>query len=155
MRKVVRLTESDLHRIVKESVYKILNIFEGNESNHIFNVIKELPNAYDFSSSINTSHWANDRDSRRNSYDDIGDGLYSFVVDTGHPDGHEIHTITDKAFIVIQNKRTKKIVTVLAARPGQIRRYWLNLNIDFPSDGYFDLVLRFAENHLGRGMNKK
>jgi hypothetical protein len=32
MKKLIRLTENDLHRIVKESVHKILNEIEGNSS---------------------------------------------------------------------------------------------------------------------------
>ena len=85
---------------------------------------------------------------------DIGDAIYSFIVYTGHKNGNEIHTITEKAFIVIQNEDTGRLVTILAARPGQILRYWRLLDLRVPNDGYFSLILKFAKNNLDRSLNK-
>ena len=55
-----------------------------------------------------------------------GNPLYSFIVDKGHRNGDEIHTITDNGVIIIQNYNTKKFITCLIAREGQIRRYFAN-----------------------------
>lgn len=74
-----------------------------------------------------TSH-VSDRSSRIEKYAkyDLGEVFDCFIVDTGHKCGLEIHSITDTGFIFIQNKNTRRLVTVLAARPGQILRYYKN-----------------------------
>ena len=74
-------------------------------------------------------------------------------MDTGHPNGNEIHTITERAEIIIQNERTKKIVTVLFARPAQVKRYWKLLNENTPKDEDFNLVLKFAKSNLDKNLN--
>lgn len=53
----------------------------------------------------------------------IGDGYIvdGFIVDKGHPNGIEVHSITENAIIIINNYRTGKLVTKLLARPQQIR----------------------------------
>lgn len=54
MKKLIRLTEADLHRIVKESVNKTLNeakIINGNFSNKYF--VQYLRKAYDYADEIN------------------------------------------------------------------------------------------------------
>lgn len=111
----------------------------------------------DFSSTQHTTHF-NDRSQRYAAYSDrmsgIGESLYSFVVDTGHPNGYEIHTLTEKAVIVIQNQRTGNVVTVLAARPGQVTRYWNLLGLRPPYDDEFDIVMRFAELNKTSGLNE-
>lgn len=47
----------------------------------------------------------------------------SFFVDKDHTDGIEVHVITDKADIIVCNVRDRSAITVLHARPGQIKRY--------------------------------
>jgi hypothetical protein len=74
-------------------------------------------------------------------------------VDTGHPNGNEIHTITEKAEIIIQNERTKRIVTVLFARPAQVTRYWKNLGTSLPNDETFKMVKKFASLNVERNLN--
>lgn len=89
-----------------------------------------------------------------NQVGDIGDAVYSFIVDTGHPNGDEVHTITEKGLIVIQNKESGKLITILAARPGQIKRYWISLGIPFPKkDETFNLILRYAQNYQNTRLN--
>lgn len=82
----------------------------------------------------NTDHWASERDQRRINVKNAG-GLGSKVIarytwNKNHPRGPEFHYITDNAIIIIVNVRdeltsggTKKIVTELVARPGQLDRY--------------------------------
>lgn len=55
-----------------------------------------------------------------------GDGniIDSFIVNKGHKDGIEIHSITDTGLIIVTNKESGKLVTKLIARPAQIQRYY-------------------------------
>ena len=77
---------------------------------------------------ISTIHFGYERTERLNKVLDIiggyGKSLNSFIVDTAHPNGNEVHTITDNGIIIIQNERTNRLVTILIARPNQIRRYY-------------------------------
>ena len=50
----------------------------------------------------------------------------SFIVNTGHPAGLELHTVYANGVIAIGNIRKESVVTYLIARPGQIRRYGLS-----------------------------
>ena len=153
MRKMIRLTESELRRIVIGAVSEVIGETFQRSS---FNVLSMLGSPKKLSNAEKTGHW-NDRSNRVASYNkkakNVGDSLYSFVVDTKHPNGNEIHTITEKAFIIIQNERTGKVVTILAARPAQITRYWENLGKPIPNDLTFNLVMKFAENNVSRGLN--
>lgn len=81
-----------------------------------------------------------------------GDGnvIDSFVVDKGHKDGLEIHSITDTGLIIIHNKETKKLVTKLIARPQQIERYYKDSNKSPPS-----WLIRLAEWHMSLGYNQR
>ena len=56
----------------------------------------------------------------------------AFVVDKHHEKGLEIHAIYDDGTIKIFNYRTKKLITVLFGRVGQIVRYYQELNIPVP-----------------------
>lgn len=53
-----------------------------------------------------------------------GNVIDSFVVDRHHPDGAEIHCVTDTGLIIVYNAITKKLVTKLIARPKQIKRLY-------------------------------
>lgn len=84
-----------------------------------------------------TKHYQNDRKSRIdfiNNVLGVGNIIDVFVVDKGHPNGVEIHSITDNAIIIIQNYNTKKLVTMLIARPQQIKRYYIAENKAIPLD---------------------
>ena len=48
----------------------------------------------------------------------MGNPVRTFKWDKGHPNGPELHTITDTGIIVIRNERTGKLITTLIARPG-------------------------------------
>ena len=77
---------------------------------------------------MNTKHYQEDRQKREALIQKIGYGkiVKSAVVDKGHPNGPEIHTISSTGIITIMNQKTHKIITRLIARPQQIRRYWEN-----------------------------
>lgn len=155
MRQIIRLTESQLNKVIKRSVLKILEGYHRGIGE--FFVLRQLSRPINFSTAEVTKHWG-DRNERLNAIHnmsgDIGDAIYSFIVYTGHKNGNEIHTITEKAFIVIQNEDTGRLVTILAARPGQILRYWRLLGLRAPNDGYFSLILKFAKNNLDRNLNR-
>lgn len=69
-----------------------------------------------------------------------------FFVDKGHPNGAEIHILTKNALIIVLNERTKKVCTILIARPGQIRRYYKAIN-EYPPKYLIDI----ARKHLING----
>ena len=73
-----------------------------------------------------SSHYVKERIERERRIQQIGIGyeVATFTVDRNHPNGAELHIITSTGIIIIKNERTKKIVTKLIARPGQIRRYF-------------------------------
>ena len=79
----------------------------------------------------------------------IGSEVATFKVDKGHPNGPELHTITTTGIIIIRNARTKKLVTKLIARPGQITRYF-----DKETDTVRKLV-EIAKIHQSMGYNYK
>lgn len=74
----------------------------------------------------NSRHWIEDREERRRVIAEIGEGhlIKEVEVDRHHRNGPEIHQISDTGIITILNKRTRRMVTQLIARPGQIRRYY-------------------------------
>lgn len=144
-------------KIVDNITNKVMKlVHEGFQRGYnMFDVLSMLPVPVDFTQALSTSHWSNDRSMRSQRYDEEskGEGVYSFIVDTGHPNGFEIHTITDKAFIVIQNERTQRLITILAARPGQIKRYWRNRNQRLPNDSIFRTIIDNAVNNADMGLN--
>lgn len=73
-----------------------------------------------------SAHYQNDRLIREHMIQYIGQGTVVRTVrwDRGHPNGAEIHKITDTGIIIIFNERTGKLITKIIARPNQIRRYW-------------------------------
>lgn len=152
MKKIIRLTEGELHHIIENSVKRVLK--EEFNRRGKFDIVGELPNPVDVNNLQNTLHAKNDRNDRLNRIkSQIGSGepVVSFVVDTGHPNGNEIHTILNNGVIVIQNERTKKLITSLIARPGQIKRYWNNQGKRVPED--LTYLLDIARNHQQQGMN--
>ena len=77
-----------------------------------------------------SAHYQNDRLIREHMIQQIGEGKVVRTVrwDRGHPNGAELHRITDTGIIIIYNERTLKLVTKIIARPNQIRRYWKDGN---------------------------
>lgn len=72
----------------------------------------------------------------------------AFVVDKHHENGLEIHAIHDDGTIKIFNYRTKKLITVLFGRVGQIVRYYQELGIPLPY-----AVLCVADKNRQQGRN--
>ena len=71
-------------------------------------------------------HYWLDRKSIEELIREIGTGkvIKKVELDKGHWNGPEIHEITDTGIVNIYNKRTRKLITKLIARPGQLKRYY-------------------------------
>ncbi len=97
-----------------------------------------------------TLHFSRDRQDRENLIKQIGEGrvIKTVEVDKGHPNGPEIHKITDNAIVVIYNKRTGRLITKLIARPSQIRRY-------FEEGRAPKELINKAREHQNKGYNKR
>lgn len=80
----------------------------------------------------------------------LGDVYDSFKVDKGHINGGEIHVITTNGYILIFNSITYRFVTILHARPMQLKRYYLGMNEEIP-----ETINRIGElnSELNRTMN--
>lgn len=76
----------------------------------------------------------------------FGNVIWSEIVDKGHRNGAEIHNITDTGLIIVQNQRTKKVVTVMVARVGQLKRYAI-------PKSELKSVLRIARHNIDMGYN--
>ena len=98
---------------------------------------------------MTSNHWARDRKERAELVKRIGLGntIKEVEVDRHHKNGPEIHRISDTGIITIFNKRTKKMVTQLIARPGQIRRYYKENEV-IPSE-----LLQLAREHQKMNFN--
>ena len=98
-----------------------------------------------------STHYINDRQSRERLIEEIGYGtiVKTVVVDRGHRNGPEVHSISSTGIIIIRNQRTNKLVTKLIARPGQIARYY-EANERIPRE-----LMEIARNHLRMGYNER
>jgi len=97
-----------------------------------------------------TNHWnsRNDRLAFIQKEIGIGKPVKTFKWDKGHPNGPELHTITDTGIIIIRNALTNKLVTTLIARPGQIKRYYDKLKTEVP-----EFIMKLAYEHEQKGYN--
>ena len=100
-------------------------------------------------SALNTQDYTvheSQRETRKEVISQLGDLVEfdSFVVDTGHPMGYEVHTVCTNGVIVIANMVTKRVVTYLIARPGQIKRYGIK----------DETLIAIAKRHQEWGLNK-
>lgn len=84
---------------------------------------------------MTSKHYTHDRAAREKVIREIGYGntIKEMVVDKGHKNGPELHQLSDTGIITIYNNRTKKLITKLIARPGQIKRFF-DLNEIIPID---------------------
>ena len=121
-----------------------------------FMVLRQYPRPADISNvtkpdpAEKTKHWNKDRKSRLEKVleicnGDLGNPVYSFLVDEAHNDGKEIHTLTDKCVLIIQNAVTKNFVTLWLPWPGQVKRYWFNRGSRLPIDPVFDKIMDLSE----------
>lgn len=76
-----------------------------------------------------------------------GDGkmVDGFIVDKGHRNGLEIHSVTENGVILIHNLKSGKLITKLLARENQIKRYYESTGREPPPD--YENILRLARWH--------
>ena len=83
-------------------------------------------------------------------YDD-GNIVDGFIVDRGHKNGAEVHSLTDNGIIIIHNLQSGALITKLIARPQQIKRYYERTNREKPKE--YKHILELAEWHNKLGYN--
>lgn len=95
---------------------------------------------------METKHYQEERGHRKEVAEEIGRGnvMYKCLVDKGHRDGKEWHSITDTGLILIENAATGRYITTLIARPGQLSRY---------ERGWYGMVERILDKN-GREVSK-
>lgn len=99
-----------------------------------------------------TTHW----ETRHSRYDfiknkiGIGFPIRMFILDKGHPDGPEIHTLTNTGIVIVRNALTDKLITTLIARPTQIHRYYNSVGEQAP-----DYIIEIAIKHTLAGYHHK
>lgn len=83
-----------------------------------------------------------------------GDGIIvdGFIVDKGHPNGIEVHSITENGIIIVHNYLSGKLVTKLLARPHQIMRYYEATGREYPPE--LEHILKLARIHNILGYNE-
>ncbi len=96
-----------------------------------------------------SKHYLTDRSKREALIKAIGEGkiIATFTVNKHHRNGPELHSITDTGIIIIRNKRTKKMITKLIARPQQIKRYFKTVNAEV------EKIIKLAQKHTNLGYN--
>lgn len=107
-------------------------------------VIKNINMAEVYGDMSISIHYAQERNNRELVAESIGEGYIvdTFVVDKGHTNGLEVHQVTSTGLVLIFNRRTRKLVTKLVARPEQIMRYYFETNCVLPMS-----VLILAQEH--------
>lgn len=103
-----------------------------------------------------SNHYKKKRSKRENLIDEYvnGDGymIDGFIVDRGHKNGAEVHSITINGIIVIHNLHSGRLVTKLIARPHQIERYYEQTKRERPPE--YKRVLKLAQWHQSLGYNR-
>ena len=121
---------------------------------NIFVILGTDNRSFDFRTIHTTLHFSEERSARHlDILELIGSGslICSLVVDKGHRNGAEIHSIFSNGVIVIRNQRTNLLITELIARPAQLRRYWELQNKAIPIEVY--ALLDKARENQRRGYN--
>lgn len=100
---------------------------------------------------LTTNHLTIDRANRVRAIKELigfGKQVRGFKVDNHHRNGAEYHLVTSTALILIFNFRTKKLITILVARPNQIKRYYEAAGDTAPQE-----LLDLAYEHYKLGYN--
>lgn len=80
-----------------------------------------------------------------------GNIIDGFIIDKGHKNGAEIHSITDNGIIIIHNYDSGKLITKLIGRPQQIERYYKTTGRETPPE--YERILFLARWHESLGYN--
>ena len=98
---------------------------------------------------MNSQHWITEREKRDQLVKRIGWNyeVKRLIIDKNHRNGKEVHVITDTGLVYIFNQRTGKRITVLIARPGQLKRYWGDKPVP-------EKLMNIARKHVEKGYNR-
>ena len=103
-----------------------------------------------------TNHYKNKRYKRENFINKYihNDGhiIDGFIVDKGHKNGAEVHSITDNGIIIIHNLQSGALITKLVARENQIKCYYEGTNRTPPKE--YENALYLARWHESLGYNQ-
>lgn len=141
---------------MKDFKEQLLEDFAHIRNKQAFNVVQKLDNdsLQEWTKAYIPAKHLVDRLKRLEQYEVLDltndDFVAGFEVDKNHKNGNEIHVINSAGLIYIFNKTSKKFITVLGARPGQIVRYYKALNLAVPTD----LINKAFENYK-QGVNQK
>lgn len=58
----------------------------------------------------------------------------SFLVDNGHEKGKEIHCVSMHGIVYIYNYNSRKLITMILARPNQIKRLYDSVGKNVPAE---------------------
>lgn len=101
-------------------------------------------------------HYRQERNKRekliKEHLNDDGYIIDGFIVDNGHKNGLEVHSITDNGIIIIHNLNSGALITKLIARPQQIKRYYESTGRETPKE--YESILQLARWHQSLHYNK-
>lgn len=94
--------------------------------------------------------------SRLNAYKELLSFTFvdSFQVDKSHPNGDEIHAINENGLIYVYNEKSKNLITILHARPAQLKRYYDSLSLIIP-DNIADMMILNSIRNKEFNLNNK
>jgi hypothetical protein len=92
------------------------------------------------------THMSVDRVERKEKVYALGTPVHvrSYLVDTNHVDGEQLHSLYNTGVIVIASLKFAKIITMFIATPAQIRRY----TRDLPA------LETLAQEHMQQGLTQ-
>lgn len=137
----------------------LLTEFAHLRNRNAFNVLRQLSidEVFEWGNTYIPTRHLVDRLQRITHYETLdltnSDFLFGFEVDKKHKNGPEIHVINRTGLIYIFNKDTKRFITVLGARPGQISRYFHALKLEI-TDEVQEVIDKAYENYK-KGVNNK
>lgn len=118
------LIEQKIHDIVNESIRNLL-------IERLIKVMKKLPNTQQIDVEKLSKHFKNDRRLRNDIIQNLGGfgtPIATFLVFDYDDNCNKLHTITDNGICIVQNERTKKIITIFPITFEKIRNYWKQLS---------------------------
>lgn len=125
----MQLIEEKIRTIVNESIRQIL-------IERLIKVLSKMPNVEPIDHIKRSKHFKKERQTRANIIGNLGgygNPIASFLVFDYDSNTEKIHTITDNGICFVQDKDTKKIITIFPITFDRVKDYWKQLtNKDNP-----------------------
>ncbi len=119
----MQLIEQRIRTMVNEVVKEML-------IERLIKVMAKLPNVEMVDTENISKHYKNKRRQRTNIMNNLGgygNPIASFIVFDYESNSEKIHTITDNAVCIVQDKDTKEVVTMFPISFDKVREYWQQL----------------------------